>query len=205
MPTPGSSQIPNTTSPVKQRQNPLNTAMNPTNGKGNGDAAGAGPSKWDYTENAPQGVVDAIAIERAREEKEGPPDMISGSLGSWGVEEGELSYIVLLDMDNVLMRRQEDSSFLARRLEHRCNPALVETLSLQGSLVSSPDPTEPHHVARRCLHATQTRTIGVSRHRPTTTCTPLPRVYSPPTLKMRMVGVASRSTEVKLHSSHRLT
>jgi hypothetical protein len=54
-----------------------------------GDQTNAGPSKWDYTENAPQGVVDAIAIERAREEKEGPPDMISGSLGSWGVEEGK--------------------------------------------------------------------------------------------------------------------
>lgn len=51
-----------------------------------------GPSTWDYTENAPQGVVDAIAIERAREEKEGPPDMISGSLGSWGVEEGVFEF-----------------------------------------------------------------------------------------------------------------
>jgi hypothetical protein len=39
-------------------------------------------------QNAPQGVVDAIAIARAKEEQEGPPDMISGSVGSWGMEQG---------------------------------------------------------------------------------------------------------------------
>jgi len=37
----------------------------------------------DYTENAPQAVVDAIAIERAREEQEGPPDLMVGSFQSW--------------------------------------------------------------------------------------------------------------------------
>ena len=53
-------------------------------------ANGQGPSHHDYTENAPQAVVDAIAIERAREEKEAPPDMMVGSLQSWmGQNDGE--------------------------------------------------------------------------------------------------------------------
>lgn len=49
----------------------------------------------DYTENAPQAVVDAIAIERAREEKEAPPDMMVGSFQSWAGNEGEylLQYV----------------------------------------------------------------------------------------------------------------
>jgi cation-transporting ATPase 13A2 len=37
----------------------------------------------DYTENAPQAVVNAIAIEREREQNETPPDLMVGSLGSW--------------------------------------------------------------------------------------------------------------------------
>lgn len=50
-----------------------------------------GPSHHDYTENAPQAVVDAIAIEREREAKEAPPDMMVGSFQSWaGVDGGEL-------------------------------------------------------------------------------------------------------------------
>lgn len=89
--TPGVAQIPSTSSPIKSRNDPFADRARPS-----GPAAGAageaeedsGPSNWDYTENAPQGVVDAIAIERAREEQEGPPDMISGSLGSWGMEQG---------------------------------------------------------------------------------------------------------------------
>ncbi len=48
----------------------------------------AGPSNHDYTENAPQAVVEAIAIERAREEKEGPPDMMVGSFQSWTGNDG---------------------------------------------------------------------------------------------------------------------
>lgn len=102
---PGPSQIPATDSPVKQRNDPFNTVNasasasasidRPDMDNQNGQAD-PGPSTWDYTENAPQGVVDAIAIERAREEKEGPPDMISGSLGSWGVEEGKLSRLVAM-------------------------------------------------------------------------------------------------------------
>ena len=51
----------------------------------------AGPSHHDYTENAPQAVVDAIAIERAREEKEAPPDMMVGSFQSWAGTDGGLS------------------------------------------------------------------------------------------------------------------
>ncbi|WVQ83070.1 hypothetical protein IAT38_005208 [Cryptococcus sp. DSM 104549] len=48
------------------------------------DSQKPGPSRYDYTENAPQAVVDAIAIERAREEKEGPPpDLMVGSWASW--------------------------------------------------------------------------------------------------------------------------
>jgi cation-transporting ATPase 13A3/4/5 len=47
------------------------------------DGQDAGPSNYDYTENAPQAVVDAIAIERAREEKEGPGEMMVGSFSSW--------------------------------------------------------------------------------------------------------------------------
>ncbi|WVR06383.1 hypothetical protein IAU60_003414 [Kwoniella sp. DSM 27419] len=43
----------------------------------------AGPSTYDYTENAPQAVVDAIAIEREREAKEGPQEMMVGSWTSW--------------------------------------------------------------------------------------------------------------------------
>lgn len=84
-----SSQIPATTSPLKQRNDPFNPVNRMETA--DDDQNDPGPSTWDYTENAPQGVVDAIAIERAREEKEGPPDMISGSLGSWGVEEGEIT------------------------------------------------------------------------------------------------------------------
>lgn len=82
--TPGIAQIPTTTSPVKSRANAANREAGPSGQR----EAEDGPSNWDYTENAPQGVVDAIAIERAREEQEGPPDMISGSLGSWGMEQG---------------------------------------------------------------------------------------------------------------------
>lgn len=54
------------------------------NGTPTGDDQG-----YDYTENAPQAVVDAIAIERAREEKEGPPDMMVGSWASWMSHDGE--------------------------------------------------------------------------------------------------------------------
>ena len=46
------------------------------------------PVHHDYTENAPQAVVDAIAIERAREEKEAPPDMMVGSFQSWAGPDG---------------------------------------------------------------------------------------------------------------------
>ncbi|KIR42837.1 cation-transporting ATPase 13A3/4/5 [Cryptococcus deuterogattii 99/473] len=42
-----------------------------------------GPSDYDYTENAPQAVVDAVAIERAKREQEGPPEMMVGSWTSW--------------------------------------------------------------------------------------------------------------------------
>jgi cation-transporting ATPase 13A2 len=49
------------------------------------------PSDYDYTENAPQAAIDAIAIERAREAKEGPPDMMVGSFQSWmGASGGKL-------------------------------------------------------------------------------------------------------------------
>lgn len=51
------------------------------------------PVRHDYTENAPQAVVDAIAIERAREEKEAPPDMMVGSFQSWAGQDGQ-SYLV---------------------------------------------------------------------------------------------------------------
>lgn len=54
-----------------------------SNGATNGTADSGGDVGYDYTENAPQAVVDAIAIERAREEKEGPPDMMVGSWASW--------------------------------------------------------------------------------------------------------------------------
>jgi len=47
-----------------------------------------GPSHHDYTENAPQAVVDAIAIEREREAKEAPPDMMVGSFQSWAGADG---------------------------------------------------------------------------------------------------------------------
>lgn len=65
--------------PVQNSQ-PQNTASN-----GQGEE---GPSHHDYTENAPQAVVDAIAIERAREEKEAPPDMMVGSFQSWAGPDG---------------------------------------------------------------------------------------------------------------------
>jgi cation-transporting ATPase 13A2 len=49
-----------------------------------------GRSTYDYTENAPQAIVDAIAIENARREKEAP-DLMIGSLESWdGTVLGEL-------------------------------------------------------------------------------------------------------------------
>ncbi|WRT67812.1 uncharacterized protein IL334_004786 [Kwoniella shivajii] len=47
------------------------------------DGEGEGPSTYDYTENAPQAVVDAIANERERERKEGPQEMMVGSWTSW--------------------------------------------------------------------------------------------------------------------------
>jgi hypothetical protein len=82
--TPGVAQIPATTSPVEATKNPFDKQAGPSGQ----DESDTGPSNWDYTENAPQGVVDAVVIERAREAQEGPPDMISGSLGSWGMEQG---------------------------------------------------------------------------------------------------------------------
>ncbi|WWC88708.1 uncharacterized protein L201_003621 [Kwoniella dendrophila CBS 6074] len=42
-----------------------------------------GPSTYDYTENAPDAVVQAVAIERERERKEGPQEMMVGSWTSW--------------------------------------------------------------------------------------------------------------------------
>ena len=56
------------------------------------DAMEAGPSSYyDYTENAPQADVDAVAIQRAKEGIEGPADMMVGSLPNWtGVEDGKL-------------------------------------------------------------------------------------------------------------------
>lgn len=88
--TPGLAEIPSTASPVKQRKDPFKTVFQagPSAQNGNEEEREDNGPKWDYTENAPQGVVDAIAIERAREEQEGPPDMISGSVGSWGMEQG---------------------------------------------------------------------------------------------------------------------
>ena len=50
--------------------------------------ADQGPSTYDYTENAPQAVVDAIAIERKREEMEGPAEMMVGSWTSWSGDDG---------------------------------------------------------------------------------------------------------------------
>lgn len=64
---------------------PLTSAHDTSSG---GPSAEAGPSHHDYTENAPQAVVDAIAIERAREEKEAPPDMMVGSFQSWAGQDG---------------------------------------------------------------------------------------------------------------------
>lgn len=58
-------------------------------GAGAASQSTAQEEQHDYTENAPQAVVDAIAIERAREEQEGPPDMMVGSFQSWmGGSEG---------------------------------------------------------------------------------------------------------------------
>ena len=89
--TPGIAQIPSTTSPLKQRKDPFKSlpqaGPSARNDDEDEDEEERGP-KWDYTENAPQVVVDAIAIARAKEEQEGPPDMISGSVGSWGMEQG---------------------------------------------------------------------------------------------------------------------
>jgi hypothetical protein len=48
----------------------------------------AGKVGYDYTENAPQAVVDAIFIERKREEEEGAPDMMVGSWASWMNNDG---------------------------------------------------------------------------------------------------------------------
>ena len=59
------------------------TSAPPLNGQGE-----EGQFHHDYTENAPQAVVDAIAIERAREEKEAPPDMMVGSFQSWAGPDG---------------------------------------------------------------------------------------------------------------------
>ena len=89
--SPGIAQIPSNSSPLKQRKDPFKShaQAGPSRNEDDEDQdeEERGP-KWDYTENAPQGVVDAIAIARAKEEQEGPPDMISGSVGSWGMEQG---------------------------------------------------------------------------------------------------------------------
>lgn len=67
-------------------------APRPNGDKGKQPAAGgtdeAGKQGYDYTENAPQAVVDAIFIERKREEEEGPPDMMVGSWASWMNNDG---------------------------------------------------------------------------------------------------------------------
>lgn len=79
-PTPGISSIP-TAIPIAHPS----TGAGPLN-----QQPADGPSTYDYTENAPQAVVDAIAIERAREEKEGPGEMMVGSFSSWaGTMDGE--------------------------------------------------------------------------------------------------------------------
>ncbi|WWD04834.1 hypothetical protein V865_002905 [Kwoniella europaea PYCC6329] len=49
----------------------------------------AGPSTYDYTENAPDAVVQAVAIERERERKEGPQEMMVGSWTSWAGGEND--------------------------------------------------------------------------------------------------------------------
>ncbi|ODN81649.1 hypothetical protein L202_02049 [Cryptococcus amylolentus CBS 6039] len=44
----------------------------------------------DYTEDAPQAMVDAVAMEIAKHEQEGPPEMMAGSMASWaGVDDGD--------------------------------------------------------------------------------------------------------------------
>lgn len=118
----GSSVIPSTTSPIKQRHDPFNPVFRPIDGA----QEDSGPSNWDYTENAPQGVVDAIAIERAREEKEGPPDMISGSLGSWGVEEGR-SHMVEISCGEETTLTYDRRSILPPRFYTRTYPAWISS------------------------------------------------------------------------------
>jgi cation-transporting ATPase 13A2 len=109
--SPGLAEIPSTTSPVKQRKDPFKTIFQAGSSTHNQiqdreNQEDNGP-KWDYTENAPQGVVDAIAIERAREEQEGPPDMISGSVGSWGMEQGMFAHVSLESPEIIVVRSTE--------------------------------------------------------------------------------------------------
>ena len=79
-PTPGLSTIP---SGIARSQPTKPDQFHPTPPDSRDEPSEAGPSNYDYTENAPQAVVDAIAIERAREQKEGPPEMMVGSFSSW--------------------------------------------------------------------------------------------------------------------------
>jgi cation-transporting ATPase 13A2 len=89
-PTPGISTIP-TAVPI----------VHPSTGAGPSNEQPAdGPSTYDYTEKAPQAVVDAIAIERAREEKEGPGEMMVGSFSSWaGTMDGGSDFSSLSNPD----------------------------------------------------------------------------------------------------------
>lgn len=69
-----------------------NTIPPPQNTHENGHEP-PGPSDYDYTENAPQAVVDAVAIERAKREQEGPPEMMVGSWTSWAGSDNGVSHL----------------------------------------------------------------------------------------------------------------
>lgn len=88
-PTPGISAIPATKAAAMPSQRDTFHPIPVSAAHQEGADAGTGPSQHDYTENARQADVDAIAIERAREQREGPPDMMVGSMTSWaGSDDG---------------------------------------------------------------------------------------------------------------------
>ena len=82
-PTPGASSIPSAIS-VSKPSKPDHFHPVPIEHNAPPSESESRPLRHDYTENAPQADVDAVASARwAKEDQEGPPDMMVGSLPDW--------------------------------------------------------------------------------------------------------------------------
>ena len=104
-PSPNRSTIPSAISVSRPQQADTH---HPTTGDDRDQESGASrpepAEQYDYTDSTPLPVVEAIAIQRAKEQKEAPPDMMVGSMQSWGgFDEGGSRFSPSPRMETCLM------------------------------------------------------------------------------------------------------